>query len=241
MEIGPETSLGEIAAHLEAALPAFEGWGIDYTCEGNDSLQEACRKVGVPLEDAFSELARLQRDSSLPDSHWEWRPLADLVDHILQRHHTFTRVQIERIHTLLLEAVRMHGFKHPQLLMLKELFLEMGGEMRGHMSREEEQLFPFLVARELAEKTRLDLPNPFLDSPFFRQPIRILQWEHRMTGEEWVQVRLLTDNFKAAPGAAPTLLSLYGELRRLEQDLHRHVHLENNILFKRAIEKGWVQ
>ena len=240
LAIGPTTPVGRIAAECAASLPYFEEKGVVYVNGGEDSLQEACRKADLGLPEALATLSDLQGRGD-PGPHWERRPLSALVAHLVANHHAFTRAQIERVDGLLAETVRTFGFKHPQLIMLKELFLEMAGEMRSHMSREEELLFPYLVGREEAEGTAKTIPNPFMENPFFRQPLRVLSWEHRMTGEEWTQVRLLTNDFLLSPEAAPLLRSLYSALLALEEDLHRHVHLENNVLFKRAIERGWVQ
>lgn len=240
MRIEPSTPIGHIASELEAALPYFEEAKIDYVLGGEDTLSEACERSGVPLGEAIRALEGIQARRAV-ERHWEERPLEEVVDYILRHHHDFTRVQVEKVNALLKEAVRTHGFQYPQLSMLKELFLEMGGEMRGHMSREEEFLFPYLIQRDRAGASTEPLPNPFEEIPFFRQPLRVLQWEHRMTGEEWVQVRLLTDNFRPTPNADATVRTLFEELRALERDLHHHVHLENNVLFRRASEKGWIQ
>ncbi len=224
---------------MESSIPYFEKLMIDYTLDGDQTLHAACGKIGLPVEEAIIALAKIAAAES-PGLNWEAKPLADLSNYIVREHHAYTRIQIAKINVLLREAALVHGFSNPQLLMLKNLFLEMGGETRSHMSREEEMLFPYLAHREKAEEDHQALPNPFAESPFFRQPARILQWEHRMTGEEWVQVRMLTDNYRLHEKAGEDLRKLYLALEELEMDLRRHVHLENNILFKRAVEKGWV-
>ena len=98
-----------------------------------------------------------------------------------------------------------------------------------------------MIKRERAEVEHTTIPNPFTDHPLFRQPIRILEWEHQMTGQEWKQVHLLTNEYNLPPSTGSNYRALYEGLKSLEDDLHQHVHLENNVLFKRALEKGWLE
>ena len=240
MEISPDLTLGDLASEMEAVIPYFEEWKLDYTLEGDRTLREACEDMGIPLAETLKILRSIQMASAL-DHHWQDRPLAELVAYLLQRHHPYTRLQMGKVEVLLQETIQVYGLQQPALLVLKELFLEMASEIRGHMAKEEEIVFPYLIQREEAEKKHESLPDPFLQIPFFREPIRILQWEHRMTGEEWAQVHLLTDGYRLPENAHDSLQFLYWALKELKEDIHQHVHLENNILFHRAVEKGWLQ
>ena len=243
MEPSPETPIGLIASEMEAAIPYFEKFRIDYTCQGNLSLLEACDRVGMPVEEALEALRTIEKEEPVHGTtqHWTQRSMADIIGFILSHHHRFSREMIEKSNGLLERLPPVYGFDHPQLVFLKNLFKEMGDELKTHMSKEEEVIFPYLVEREKAEADGRTIPNPFLDHPLFRQPLRVLEWEHQMAEMEWGQVHLLTNEFTPPSGTGSNYRSLYGGLKALEQDLHRHMHLENNVLFKRAIDKGWLE
>lgn len=244
MEISSETPIGLIASEMEASIPFFEKMKIDYTCAGNLTLNEACESVGMTWKEAVEALRSIEKGipGHLPLSrHWNDKSMAEIIDHILTHHHRFNREKIEELNDLLGKLPPVYGFDHPQLMFLKNLFTEMGDELKAHMSKEEEVIFPYLIQRERAEAEHRAIPNPFTDHPLFRQPIRILEWEHQMAGQEWKQVHLLTNEYTLPPSTGSNYRALYEGLKSLEEDLHRHVHLENNILFKRALEKGWLE
>lgn len=240
MKIKPEDPVGRIAKDLTAAIPYFEHNRIDYTWRGDASLREACDEAGIPVDEALDSLERIYEQAKTTWEEWDQRSVSEVIEEVM-RHHLYTRDQIDKINSLLDEAVRANSFTHPQLLILKDLFREMTNELRGHMAKEEERIFPYLSQREKGKEAPEAIPNPFQENPFFRQPLRILQWEHRMTGEEWAQIRFLTDGFSLHRNEEPSLHHLYTELLDLERDLHVHVHLENNVLFRRAIDNGWLE
>ena len=240
VKIQPEDSIGHIVRELADTIPYFEKHRIDYAWNGGATLREACDKAGVSIEEVMESLERIGAERTEEREEWKDMALAEVIARILE-HHAYTHEKINKINGLLEDVVRAEGFKHPELLLLKNLFQEMGGELRSHMAREEEMIFPYLLQKENPVKSRPALPNPFLEMPFLRQPLRVLQWEHQMTGEEWAQIRLLTDGYAIKRNENPVMHALFSELMELEQDLHRHVHLENNVLFRRAIDKGWLE
>ena len=242
MEITSVTPIASIATDIDASIPYFEELRIDYTCDGNLGLKEACDQLGTPWEEVLETLRGIEERSRTSLSHrWNERSMSAIIDHILTHHHPFNRKKIDELNALLEKLPPVYGFDHPQLIFLKDLFKEMGNELKVHMSKEEEVIFPYLAQREKAEAEHRSIPNPFLDHPFFRQPIRVLEWEHQITGQEWKQVNLLTNGYTTPHGTGSIYKALFEGLKELEKDLRRHVHLENNVLFKKALEKGWLE
>lgn len=240
MEILPETAIGLIVSEIEETIPYFEKLRIDYACNGDLTLREACEMAGVPVEEAIGVLGIMARRPAGSED-WDHRSMAEIIHYLVHYHHAFTRVQIEAVNGLLEEVCRSLGFEQPQMLLLKDLFKEMGRELNAHMTKEEDRIFPYLLQREEAEAAGTTPALLSLEDSLFGQPIRILHWEHQLTGAEWAQIRLLTDEYRPPEGMGDKVAGLLKELRELELDLHRHVSLENNVLYRRALEKGWLE
>ncbi len=239
-KINTTKPVGEIAAEIQTAIPLFEDMKIDYCCAGDRTLQEACALAGVPVDKMVSSLEKLQTDlSSRPKAVPDWRKksMSEIIDIIVEKHHVYTRAQLGRIKTLSAKVIQTHGTHHPELFNLDNLIHDMSEEMEGHMAKEEEIVFSYLKEVERSRERGLAIRNPFTHMPYDdKHPLSILIWEHGMTGDEWMEIHRITRNFMTPPEACASFKALYRALKELEEDIHRHVHLENNILFKRAIE-----
>jgi regulator of cell morphogenesis and NO signaling len=241
MKIKESTPIGDIATEIQAAIPLFDSLKIDYCCGGQRTLKEACDLAGVPLEKAMTSLSKLKaKDMSNPDAPilWSRKPIRELIDHILERHHAFTRTQLVRLQELSEKVLWAHGTRHPELLRLDILLKEMAGELEGHLTKEEEVVFPYLKRFEEAKTKGEKFMDPFKDDKEKEHPIQVLMWEHGMTGEEWLEIHRLTRDFTTPAEADPSFRAYYRGLKELEDDLHLHIHLENNILFQRITEEG---
>lgn len=237
----PTRTVGEIASEFEASIPYFEELGIDYCCGGNRTLDAACNLAGIPVEKVIAGLEKLgTRPTGEGEERIDWkeRPVSELIRHILEKHHVYTRVQTSRLKALSQKVRDVHGAHYPELVRVAEIVQEMAGELEGHMAKEEEQVFPFLTACERVGWSRTGVTDPFGGGPTDTHPLKVLMWEHGMTGEEFEELHRLTNGFTPPPDACRSYQALYGGLRELEADLHRHVHLENNVLFQKAMEKG---
>jgi len=233
--------VGKIASALPSSIPLFEKLKIDYCCGGNRPLQEACQLAGVPLPETLLALKQLQAETKPVDApDWSDKSMAQLIDHILTKHHVYTREQLARLKHLSAKVKTVHGAQHPELERADEMVQLMGEEMDGHMGKEEDQVFPYLKALETAGGKKDGIPDPFLREGVDTHPLKILMWEHGMTGEEFVELNLITNNFAVPSDACNSFLGLYHGLKELELDLHQHVHLENNILFDRVLKLGWL-
>lgn len=239
MTIELTKTVGEIAVENPAVIPFLEDMKIDYCCGGNRTLGDACQLAGVPAEKVISTLKKIHLETPKADPAVDWKdqPVSAITHYILEKHHTYTRSQLARIKKLASKVTAVHGARHPELTRVEEIAKEMAEEMEGHMAKEEEQVFPYLTALEKAGWKKEAVPDPFQGGPLTNHPLKVLMWEHGMTGEEFEELHRLTNDFTLPDDACGSYQALYAALSGLEQDLHRHVHLENNILFRKAMEK----
>lgn len=235
MQTTIEKTVREIALENPSSVRVFETLGIDYCCGGKRSLSEACSRAAIDVDKALELLAEADRkahDSPAPE--WEARPLREIVAHIVEDHHSFVRGETPRIAGLLAKVRTRHGFLHPEIAKIEDLFLAMGQELSTHMLKEEQMLFPYIERLEKAAREGAPAPAAFFGS--VARPIANMMAEHDDAGAILSQLRALSNGYTAPAGACPTYVALYSGLEDFERDLHRHVHLENNILFPRAME-----
>jgi len=228
-------TVGELAAENPAAQRIFEKLGIDYCCHGSRTLDEACGISGLSPEmvnDALDMAAETARATS--SSHnWNEEPLADLIAHIRNTHHQFTRAEVARLVPLFNKVCAAHGTRHPELEEMRQTFAALGHELGLHLMKEELLLFPYIVRMEEAvvEKT------PFPPAPFgsVRNPVAMMVNEHDGAGEALRDLRTASNGYALPADACASYRALYQALVAFEADLHQHIHLENNILFPRAV------
>ena len=223
----------ELAVQLPGAARVFEQLGIDYCCGGNIPLSEACGKAGLRLEDVLSSLENAGQEPA-PPGDWSRAPLTALAGHIVEKHHTFTKAELPRLEALLAKVVARHGAGHPELAAMQATFGEMAAELRTHMMKEEHILFPYLAAMEKAVTERRALPPAMFGS--VENPVRAMVKEHDDAGEALRVLRQASHGYAAPDDACVSYRELYRSLAAFEADMHTHIHLENNILFPRALE-----
>ena len=234
MNFSSETKVKDIALANPEARQILEDAGVDYCCGGGKSLHDACAHADVSAEEI---LKRLRENSKLvrPDEKaWTSAPLGDLTRHIREKHHRYVREAIGRIKALLEKVKAKHGENHPEITEVQRLFTEVGQEMIMHMQKEEQILFPYIDALE-----RSTTGNGSLEAPFFqtvKNPIHAMMKEHDSAGDLVKQIRKASGDYAPPADACTSYKALYQDLREFEADLHQHVHLENNILFPRAVE-----
>ena len=234
MNLNDQTKVKDIAVSNAGARKILEDAGLDYCCGGGKSLQEACLHADVPAEDILKRLRENGRDITPEDANWTSAPLSDLTRHIREKHHRYVRQAIVRIQPLLGKVGAKHGKNHPEIADIQRLFAEVGREMIMHMQKEEQILFPYIDALEKAASAHGSVEPPFFQT--VRNPIHAMMKEHDAAGELVKQIRTTSSEYTAPADACPSYKALYQDLREFELDLHHHVHLENNILFPRAVE-----
>lgn len=234
MSFTNETKMKDIALSSAAGRQVLEDAGLDYCCGGGKSLHEACLRADVSAEDILKRLRENSKDMSPDDANWTSAPLSDLTRHIRERHHRYVREAIARIQVLLEKVAAKHGERRPEIRRIRTLFIEVGQEMIMHMQKEEQILFPYIDALEKAKSTHSSLEPPFFQT--VRNPIQAMMSEHDSAGDLVKQIRKVSLDYTLPSDACTSYRVLYQDLREFEVDLHQHVHLENNILFPRAIE-----
>jgi regulator of cell morphogenesis and NO signaling len=234
MSFTNETKMKDIALSSPAGRRVLEDAGLDYCCGGGKSLHEACLHADVSAEDILKRLRESGRDISPNDANWTSAPLSDLTRHILERHHRYVREAIPRIQTMSEKVGAKHGARHPEISSIRTLFIEVGQEMIMHLQKEEQILFPYIDALEKARSTHSSVEPPFFQT--VRNPIQAMMSEHDSAGDLVKQIRKASLDYTPPADGCTSYRALYQDLREFEADLHQHVHLENNILFPRAIE-----
>ena len=234
MTVCAEKTVREYATETPNATRVFEKLKIDYCCGGGRPLGEACAAAGVEV----GEVARLlEQAASIPA---ETPPgvqsgtLAELIDHILDKHHTFTKEEMERITALAAKVTSKHGGNHPELSGVLTLFLRLCDDLRPHMFKEEMILFPYVKQAERAAAE--GRPMPFAPFGTVGNPIRMMMTEHDTAGDILRELRAATSDYTPPADGCISYQTLYRALEEFEKDLHQHIHLENNVLFPRAVE-----
>jgi regulator of cell morphogenesis and NO signaling len=234
MALDTTQSVREIVQQHPAAVPVFEAHGIDYCCGGSKSLEDACNKKNVPLNQILSELAdALVARPGKEDGQWMTSPLRDLTAHVVERHHACAKRELPRLAALAAKVHLRHGHMYPELNQVRELVETMSSEMFTHMLKEEQVLFPRIATMEHAAENGSALEPAFFGALI--NPIRHMMSDHDDTGEMFSSIRNLTHDYKLPEDACMSYQALYQGLMDFEKDTHRHIHLENNILFPRAL------
>lgn len=223
----------DIALEAPGTTRVFEEFKIDYCCGGRKPLEEACTNAGADIAEVIRKLdSVLAADGSAARSTNS--SLSDLIDHIIDTHHVFTKSELTNLQPLMEKVARVHGDRHPELLELKDEFEELAASLLPHMGKEEIMLFPYIRDMEFrAEKGWTPKMPPF---GTVRHPVQVMMMEHDTDGDRLKRMRELSNDYTAPADACPSFTGLYHRLAELERDLHRHIHLENNILFPRAVE-----
>lgn len=229
-----EKTVSEIAAGSLAAVRVFERLGIDYCCGGKRPLAEACREKGYDPAAVLGELDSVAAASEAPSRDWNHAPLKEVIEHIVTTHHDYLNRELAPLSARIEKVYKTYNEKYgPALTGLPEVFFGLRSELEMHTRKEEMILFPAIAAYE----TAVEAGSPLPQTPFgtVANPIRMMEAEHDSAGNALADIRRITANYAIPEYACVTYRSLMAGLQELEQDLHLHIHLENNILFPRAI------
>jgi regulator of cell morphogenesis and NO signaling len=227
------TTLADLAATSLNSVRILEQHGLDYCCGGKQPFDKACLAKGLDPAAILSEIEKAQA-AGKADRDWQSAPLDELVRHIVATHHEYLKLELPTLGNRMKKILSVHGPKDPETLSrMSEVFGSLRSEMELHMHKEEEVLFPFIEQYGRAEAQGQPMPR----APFgsIANPIAMMEREHVAAGEELVEIRELTHDYELPAYACTTVQALYAGLQALESDLHVHIHLENNILFPRAI------
>lgn len=230
----PQTTVRDIAIEQPASIRVFEHFGIDYCCGGRKPLAEACEERSIKLEAVLAAIEQAAANQDGQARDWAKASLESICKHIVETHHAYIRAELPRLEMLGQKVVARHGKDRPELAQIQELVGSLGEELLEHMQKEEMVLFPYVT--NLERNMTSCGPRPLGCFGAVRNPIHVMMAEHDAAGDALVRMRVLSGNFAPPEWACPTYRGFYQALSEFEKDLHQHVHLENNVLFPRAIE-----
>ena len=216
-----DRTLGELVAERPARARVFERLGIDYCCHGQRTLRDATAAAGLDPDEVAAEIDAVVDEAEADTDRLE--PVA-LVEHILETHHDYLHEELPLLVALAEKVRDVHGARHPELATVAALVQEIRAELDPHLAKEEQILFPAI--REWAVGQR-SFPFGTLSNP-----VRMMMFEHDRAGELLEQLRSATAGYVVPADGCASYESLYARLEHLEIDTHRHVHLENNVLFR---------
>jgi len=226
-------TLADVAAESLGATRILEQHGLDYCCGGKRPFNEACAAKGLNPESVMQEVERAQ-GACASEKDWQTAPLGELVKHIVATHHEYLKLELPALGKRLDKVHSVHGARDPEMLnRMVEVFGALRAEMELHLHKEETMLFPFIGKYGDAEAQGRPMPPVPFGS--IANPIAMMESEHVNAGDALVEIRALSHDYHLPPYACTTVRALYAGLQALEADLHVHIHLENNILFPRAI------
>lgn len=229
-----ETTVRDIALENPASIRVFEKFGIDYCCGGHKPLTQACRERTLEPSAVLAALDAVREPAEKLGIDWSKVGLDSLCEHIVTKHHAYVRAEVPRLMLFAQQVVARHGDRHPELVEVQELVRALGEELMAHIGKEEAVLFPYIM--NLVRNLPRGGPPALGCFGTVKNPIRVMMADHEAAGEMMAQIGETSGNYTAPAGACPTWQGFYQTLGEFELDLHQHIHLENNILFPRAIE-----
>ncbi|HEX6982617.1 MAG TPA: iron-sulfur cluster repair di-iron protein [Balneolaceae bacterium] len=224
-------TVGQIVAEDYRTAQIFRNFKLDFCCGGNKTIDEACNKKGINPSEVKRALEELGKEGAEQDNYNNWS-LDFLTDYIINNHHQFTRSKLPEIGFYAKKVAKVHGDRHSELKEIHKEFEKLSAELISHMDKEEKLLFPFikkLVAGGMNEADKFKFGSA-------SDPIAMMEEEHDEAGASMSKIRELSDDFTPPEDACATYHVLFENLEGFEKDLHKHVHLENNILFPKSLK-----
>ncbi|MDY0343503.1 MAG: iron-sulfur cluster repair di-iron protein [Lentimicrobium sp.] len=234
MNIQKDQIIGELVAQDYRASSVFKKYGIDFCCQGNTTIGDACQKKDIDTELVLNDLEAISQSNNAGTIDFKSWPLDLLADYIEKKHHRYVEEKSLEIKPYLDKICQVHGSRHPELYEINELFTASVGELAKHMKKEELVLFPFVRKMVKARQN-----GSSVDAPHFgtiQNPIQTMMAEHDNEGERFRKIESLSKDYTPPEDACNTYRVTLSLLKEFEDDLHLHIHLENNILFPKAAE-----
>ncbi|MFK7780989.1 iron-sulfur cluster repair di-iron protein [Psychroserpens sp.] len=234
LEKNTQKEIGQFVAEDYRTAAIFSKYKIDFCCNGNRTVAEACNKKGINSNILMNEIETILNSKSGETIDYKSWPLDLLVEYIEKKHHRYVEEKIPVIRQFLDKLCRVHGERHPELFKINELFTASAGELTSHMKKEELILFPFI-----RKMVKAKLENGAVQSPQFEtveNPIAMMKDEHDNEGNRFREIEKLTSNYTPPADGCNTYKVTFAMLEEFEKDLHLHIHLENNILFPEAVK-----
>ena len=227
-------TIGQLVSEDFARAGVFKKFGIDFCCGGNKSARKACEEKGIDFDALRLELeAAENKKDNAPSHNFNQWDLGFLADYIVNQHHKYIKENTPVIMEYAKKVAKVHGHANPEVIEISRLFTELSNELQMHMMKEEGILFPYIKQLAEAHKENREAPTP----PFMtvQNPVRMMEAEHDIAGELMKKIQKLSNAYTPPDHACNTYRVEYFKLEEYENDLFQHIHLENNILFPKAI------
>ena len=234
MELLKENIIGELVAQNYRAASIFKKHGIDFCCQGNRTIDDACTKKNIDSQSVINDLNLVINQQGTETIDYRSWPLDLLADYIEKKHHRYVEAKIIEIKPYLNKICSVHGERHPELLEINEHFLNSTGELTKHMKKEELILFPYVRKIVKAKQEKSQVAKPPFET--VQNPIAMMMSEHDVEGERFRKISELSSSYTVPEDACNTYRVTFALLKEFEEDLHLHIHLENNILFPNTIK-----
>jgi len=232
MNISEDKTVAQIVTENIKASHVFKKHNIDFCCGGNIALKNVCEEKGIDFETLAEELHHF--DTVLENSYdYDNWPLDVLMDHITSVHHQYVEENIPLLIQYAARVAEVHGSQYPEVITINELFREVARELVIHMKKEELILFPYIQQLVKAKRKNTTPSRPHFEN--ISSPIHMMEEEHEQAGDVFKMINSLSTNYTPPKGACNTFKALYDKLGEFEEDLHKHIHLENNILHPKAL------
>lgn len=229
-----ERTVGEIVSEDYRTAGVFKKYGLDFCCGGKKKLADACERKGLDLNLLLSEIDSLSLKDNDQHNYNEWSP-AFLVDYIINNHHHFVRTKLPEIKAYANKVAKVHGKTYPVLNEMLGAFMVLKDEMLSHLDAEEQVLFPYI--KKMTEAgTDGSLPATGQKAGTAAQAIEMMEQEHDEAGNLMAKLEEMSNGFTPPEDACTTFRVYFQNLEAFRDDLHKHVHLENNILFPKALQ-----
>lgn len=225
-------TLSEIVTAKPEAAQLFENYNLDFCCGGKRKLADALMNDSLKLNEITELLKKLFDKESLPNIDFDNISLSQLIDYIIETHHSYVKENLPVIEQHLEKVATKHGVLFPEIRRIADLFSKVWQDLEQHLIKEERILFPRIKLMEgiLTEGTASK------EKIFVQSPIDVMEAEHETVHQLLDEIKKLSNHYQAPSNACITFRLSFDELKLFEQDLHQHIHLENNILFPKALK-----
>lgn len=233
MRIQETKTVADLVTENIKTAHIFRKYGIDFCCGGGLPVKQAAAKARIDYMELEKELLGV-KNIILEADNYSDRELDELADHIVNVHHSYIMENIPVIIGYASRVVQVHAADYPELIQIQRLFSEVSIDLTGHLKKEENVVFPFIKTLTDARRSGKELEKPAFDT--LENPVKIMEEDHEDAGMVFKKIKALSNNFIPPAGACNTYKAFYSKLEEFEKDLHHHVHLENNILFPKALK-----
>ncbi len=235
MNINIDSVIGDIVAKNYKTAEVFRSYGVDFCCKGNRKLMDLSGSGSVEVEKLIHDLEKVQTDQKESGTEFNTWPLDLLADYIEKKYHRYIEEKIPVIDEYLTKVCKVHGHGYNELYKIHEIFSASCEDLLNHMKKEENILFPYIRKMVADERQGLCHKPPMFGS--VKNPISMMEDEHTTEGDRYREISVLSNNYTPPPNACNTFIVTYAMLQEFEEKLHEHIHLENNILFPKAIKQ----